>query len=160
VRGRRPPSTGRCRGGASCVHGQPPPPRGTVTAMTTFARILPTRLRGSLRPDPGVGGPSGAQPPEGPVDRRRPTGETFRRCPTSSSRSATRPWWSARRTASRRWSSSWRTERLFGTGSLDAGTLLGLGLVLMAVGGGVRLAAAAGLDAFPVPLVVGLAISA
>src|SRR5438067_5879509 len=62
VRGRRPPSTGRCRGGASCVHGQPPPPRGTVTAMTTFARILPTRLSGILRPDPGVGGRS----PRGP----------------------------------------------------------------------------------------------
>lgn len=49
---------------------------------------------------------------------------------------------------------------MFGTGSLDAATLLGLGLVLVAIGGGARLAASAGFDPFPVPVVVGLAVSA
>jgi CPA2 family monovalent cation:H+ antiporter-2 len=50
---------------------------------------------------------------------------------------------------------------MFGsTGSLDAGTLLGLGAVLVAVGAGTRLAARHGFDPFPVPLVVGLAVSA
>jgi CPA2 family monovalent cation:H+ antiporter-2 len=49
---------------------------------------------------------------------------------------------------------------LFGTGSLDAGTLLGLGVVLVAVGAGTRLAATHGFDPFPVPLLVGLIVSA
>lgn len=49
---------------------------------------------------------------------------------------------------------------MFGTGSLDAGTLLGLGVVLLAVGAGTRLAATHGFDPFPVPLLVGLIVSA
>jgi len=49
---------------------------------------------------------------------------------------------------------------VFGSGSLSAGTLLGLGVVLLAVGLGTRLAADAGVDFLPVPLVVGLAVSA
>ena len=49
---------------------------------------------------------------------------------------------------------------MFGAGNLDAGTLLGLGVVLAVVGGGVRLAAARGVDPFPVPLVIGLVVSA
>ncbi|HVW32890.1 MAG TPA: hypothetical protein VHL53_10160, partial [Acidimicrobiia bacterium] len=49
---------------------------------------------------------------------------------------------------------------MFGHGSLDPGTLLGLGVVLAAVGTGLRLAAGAGLDPFPVPLLAGLIVSA
>ncbi|HZQ77005.1 MAG TPA: cation:proton antiporter [Acidimicrobiia bacterium] len=49
---------------------------------------------------------------------------------------------------------------MFGSGSLAAGTLLGVGVVVVAVALGARLAAAIGLDPLPVPLVVGLAISA
>ena len=49
---------------------------------------------------------------------------------------------------------------MFGTGSLDAGTLLGLGVVLLGVGAGMRLAAGRGFDPFPVPLVVGLVLTA
>jgi CPA2 family monovalent cation:H+ antiporter-2 len=49
---------------------------------------------------------------------------------------------------------------VFATGSLSAGTLIGLGVVLVALGAGSLLAARAGLDALPVPIVVGLAISA
>ncbi|HEV7865575.1 MAG TPA: hypothetical protein VGR20_22950 [Acidimicrobiia bacterium] len=49
---------------------------------------------------------------------------------------------------------------MFASGSLDAGTLLGLGVVLLAVGAAARLAATAGLDPFPVPLLVGLVVSA
>jgi CPA2 family monovalent cation:H+ antiporter-2 len=49
---------------------------------------------------------------------------------------------------------------VFDTGSLDAGALLGLGVVLAAVGAGARLAAGRGMDPFPVPVVVGLLISA
>jgi CPA2 family monovalent cation:H+ antiporter-2 len=43
---------------------------------------------------------------------------------------------------------------------LDAGPLLGLGLVLAAVGIAARLAAARGVDPFPLPLLVGLVVSA
>jgi monovalent cation:H+ antiporter-2, CPA2 family len=49
---------------------------------------------------------------------------------------------------------------VFGSGTLAAGTLLGLGVVLVAVALGIRLAAGAGFDPLPVPLVVGLVISA
>jgi len=49
---------------------------------------------------------------------------------------------------------------VFATGSLTAGTLLGLGVVLVAIGVGARLAAAGGVDSFPVPLLVGLLVSA
>jgi CPA2 family monovalent cation:H+ antiporter-2 len=49
---------------------------------------------------------------------------------------------------------------VFGTGSLDAGTLLGLGVILVAIAAGTRLAVARGFEAFPVPLVVGLVVSA
>jgi Kef-type K+ transport system membrane component KefB len=48
---------------------------------------------------------------------------------------------------------------VFGTGSLDAGTLLGLGLVLVAMAAGARLATGRGIDAFPVPLLTGLLVS-
>lgn len=49
---------------------------------------------------------------------------------------------------------------MFGSGSLAAGTLLGLGVVVVAVALGARLAAGAGFDPLPVPLVAGLVISA
>jgi CPA2 family monovalent cation:H+ antiporter-2 len=49
---------------------------------------------------------------------------------------------------------------VFTPGSLDAGTLLGLGAVLVAVGVGARLAVGNGFDPFPVPLLVGLVVSA
>lgn len=48
---------------------------------------------------------------------------------------------------------------MFGTGSLDAGVLLGLGLVLVAIAAGTRRAAAHGWATFPVPLLVGLVVS-
>ncbi|HEY0397510.1 MAG TPA: cation:proton antiporter, partial [Acidimicrobiia bacterium] len=48
---------------------------------------------------------------------------------------------------------------MFGAG-LDAGPLLGLGLVLAAVGIAARLAGARGVDPFPLPLLVGLLVSA
>jgi len=49
---------------------------------------------------------------------------------------------------------------VFGSGSLAAGTLLGVGVVVVAVALGARLAAGVGLDLLPVPLVAGLVISA
>ncbi|HKN90619.1 MAG TPA: cation:proton antiporter [Acidimicrobiia bacterium] len=49
---------------------------------------------------------------------------------------------------------------MFGTGSLAAATLFGLGVVLVAVGAGARLAARARVHPFPVPLVVGLVVAA
>ncbi|HET9443099.1 MAG TPA: cation:proton antiporter [Acidimicrobiales bacterium] len=49
---------------------------------------------------------------------------------------------------------------MFSPGGLEAGTLLGLGATLVAVGLGARLAAARGWDPFPVPLLVGLVVSA
>jgi CPA2 family monovalent cation:H+ antiporter-2 len=49
---------------------------------------------------------------------------------------------------------------VFGTGGLDAGTLLGLGVVLVAVGAGTRLVVSLGFDPFPVPVFVGLLVSA
>ncbi|HYT39557.1 MAG TPA: cation:proton antiporter, partial [Acidimicrobiia bacterium] len=49
---------------------------------------------------------------------------------------------------------------MFASGSLDAGTLLGLGVVLAALGAGTRLAARHGFDPWPVPVLVGLVVSA
>lgn len=49
---------------------------------------------------------------------------------------------------------------MLGSGGLEAGTLLGTGLVLLAVAAGLGLAATRGFEPFPVPLVVGLAVSA
>jgi CPA2 family monovalent cation:H+ antiporter-2 len=49
---------------------------------------------------------------------------------------------------------------MFGTGSLQAGTLLGLGFVLLTLAAGLRLAAVRGFEPFPVPLLVGLVVSA
>lgn len=49
---------------------------------------------------------------------------------------------------------------MFGTGSLDAGTLFGLGLVLVAIAAATRLAAGRGIETFPVPLLIGLVVSA
>ena len=48
---------------------------------------------------------------------------------------------------------------MFGTGSLDAGTLLGLGVALVAIGAATRLAATHGFDPFPVPVFVGLVVA-
>lgn len=49
---------------------------------------------------------------------------------------------------------------MFGAGSLDAGTLLGLGLVLVAIAAATRFAIGRGIETFPVPLLVGLVVSA
>jgi CPA2 family monovalent cation:H+ antiporter-2 len=49
---------------------------------------------------------------------------------------------------------------VFGAGSLDAGTLLGLGLVLVAIAAATRLATGRGIETFPVPLLIGLVVSA